>query len=171
MSSSISNHNSERHTSVNDYHRLSNTDSGILSIRSSYSKRSSQQSSISSQFTHHMSKHASNMSEMMQAEGLLQNLQRGFEGQVTFKNFSHSSTSSSSVVMVSNASLSRDELDFLNEEVPPAIPQKTKRKTDRQPSPYDNVPDEKLGRYRACGLTNTESATSTPFPLLVRPRR
>lgn len=28
------------------------------------------------------------------------------------------------------------------EEIPPAIPQKTKKKTEtRQPSPYDNVPD------------------------------
>ncbi|XP_023311125.1 guanine nucleotide-releasing factor 2 isoform X3 [Anoplophora glabripennis] len=145
LSSSISNSNNERHTSVNDYHRLSNTDSGILSIRSNYSKRSSQQSSISTQFTHHMSKHSSNVSEMAQSESLLQNLHRSFENQLSFKNFSHSSSSSSSVVMVANAGLGRDELDFSNEEIPPAIPQKTKRKTDRQPSPYDNVPDEKLG--------------------------
>lgn len=110
-----------------------------------------------------MSKHSSNISELMQSESLLHNLQRGFEGQVTFKNFSHSSKSSLSTVMVSNASLNRDELDFLNEEMPPAIPQKTKRKTDRQPSPYDNVPDEKLGGYLACHSINPESATFTPF--------
>lgn len=46
-SSGISNNHLDLHTSVNDYHRLSNTDSGIVSFRSSsYSKRSSQQSSV-----------------------------------------------------------------------------------------------------------------------------
>ncbi|KAJ8965473.1 hypothetical protein NQ314_004118 [Rhamnusium bicolor] len=142
LSSSISNHNSDHHTSVNDYHRLSNTDSGIVSIRSSYSKRSSQQSSVSSQVMHHISKHSLNtMAEMVKSGSIFENMHRSFDNQVTIKNFSQAS--SSSVVMVSNSSLNRDELDFT--EIPPAIPQKTKRKTERQPSPYDNVPDEKLG--------------------------
>ncbi|KAJ8920408.1 hypothetical protein NQ315_005274, partial [Exocentrus adspersus] len=145
LSSSISNHNSDhRHTSVNDYHRLSNADSGIVSVRSSYSKRSSQQSSSSSQFTHHLAKYG-NTTEMGQAENVLQNLHRSLENQMMYKNFSHSATSSSSVLMVSNSNNGTDEVDFLSEDVPPAIPQKTKRKTDRQPSPYDNVPEEKLG--------------------------
>lgn len=54
LSSAVYTNNSSRHyhhlhhTSVSDYHRLSNTDSGISSLRfSSYSQRSSQQSSIS----------------------------------------------------------------------------------------------------------------------------
>lgn len=66
--------------------------------------------------------------------------------------------------MVGNAGLGRDELDFLNEEMPPAIPQKTKRKTDRQPSPYDNVPDEKLGRFLACGFINLDIAVFILHP-------
>ncbi|KAJ8984636.1 hypothetical protein NQ317_009864 [Molorchus minor] len=147
LSSSVSNHNSEHHTSVNDYHRLSNTDSGIVSVRSSsYSKRSSQQSSVSSQFTHHVSKHSSNaVSDLVKSESLLQNLHRSFENQVTLRNFNQEVSSSGSRMILSSNNVSRDELDFLRADTPPAIPQKTKRKTDRQPSPYDNVPDENLG--------------------------
>lgn len=36
----------------------------------------------------------------------------------------------------------------MNDETPPAIPQKVKKPTtERQPSPYDNVPEEKIGMF------------------------
>ncbi|XP_060526195.1 guanine nucleotide-releasing factor 2 isoform X2 [Cylas formicarius] len=125
LSSAISNHNVDLHTSVNDYHRLSNTDSGIMSIRSSsYSKRSSQQSSLSSQFT---------MRQMNDA----------FDNQTFLRNFSQKVSASNSMLLVSNSSHSiKGCYEVKGDDAPPAIPQKTKKKTDRQPSPYDNVPDE-----------------------------
>lgn len=30
---------------------------------------------------------------------------------------------------------------MVGSDVPPAVPEKTRRKTERQPSPYDNVPE------------------------------
>ncbi|XP_076257594.1 C3G guanyl-nucleotide exchange factor isoform X3 [Rhynchophorus ferrugineus] len=126
LSSGISNH-LDLQTTVNDYHRLSNTDSGIVSVRSSsYSKRSSQQSSVSTQFC----------TTNRQNEPFL-------DSPTVLKSFSHKSSSSSSTVVMSDSSfvLSRLVGDGI-EEIPPAIPQKTKKKTEpRQPSPYDNVPD------------------------------
>lgn len=68
LSSGISNHNGDHSfPSTVDYHRLSNADSGIVSIRSSsYSKRSSQQSSLScSQFHISSSKQQASSSEVV----------------------------------------------------------------------------------------------------------
>ncbi|XP_074039176.1 C3G guanyl-nucleotide exchange factor isoform X3 [Leptinotarsa decemlineata] len=143
LSSNLSNHNSDYFTSVNDYHRLSNTDSGIVSMRSSSYSRSSQMSTTSSQVTQQFSKQSNSQKSF-------QNFNKSFDNQTVVKNFSQSnfsqssSSSSSSVVMVANSSSCRDVVDFACEEVPPAIPQKTKKKTERNPSPYDNVPDEKM---------------------------
>ncbi|CAH1132187.1 unnamed protein product [Ceutorhynchus assimilis] len=132
LSSGISNHHLDLHTSVNDYHRLSNTDSGIVSIRSSsYSKRSSQQSSVSAQFS----------STRPSAENIPDS------PSTVVKNFSQKSSSSSSTLVVSNSTHSivsgrQQGYEMATSELPPAIPQKTKRKTEhRQPSPYDNVPE------------------------------
>jgi len=62
-----------------------------------------------------------------------------------FKTFSQKSSSSSSTLVVSNSShsiLSRQGLEITGSDVPPAVPEKTRRKTtERQPSPYDNVPE------------------------------
>ncbi|KAG5886363.1 Guanine nucleotide-releasing factor 2, partial [Gonioctena quinquepunctata] len=147
LSSSLSNHNSDNFTSVNDYHRLSNTDSGIVSMRSSSYSRSSQMSTTSSQFTQHLSKQSSSQMKALKSDSTLQNRNKSSDNQIMTKNFSQtsSSSSSSSVVMVVNSSGGKDVVDFSCEEVPPAIPQKTKKKTERHPSPYDNVPDETLG--------------------------
>ncbi|ERL89877.1 hypothetical protein D910_07236 [Dendroctonus ponderosae] len=95
----LDNHNSDIFGIVNDYHRLSNTDSGIVSFRSSsYSKRSSQQSSVSS------------------------------------------------TLVVSNSShsiVSRQGFELVGNETPPAIPQKTKKKTEPR-QPRENVQAEVL---------------------------
>ncbi|KAL1505295.1 hypothetical protein ABEB36_004890 [Hypothenemus hampei] len=134
-SSGISNHHLDLHTSVNDYHRLSNTDSGIMSVRSSsYSKRSSQQSSVSAHFN---SSRPSN-------DNLLESPSTVFK---TFSSQKSSTTTSSSTLVVSNSSstftkntLDNTDDDVNVDDVPPAIPLKTKRKTEpRRPSPYDNV--------------------------------
>ncbi|CAG9818376.1 unnamed protein product [Phaedon cochleariae] len=110
-------------TSCNNYHRLSNADSGFASsVRSS---GYSQTSTTSSQFVHHVKKQT--------------NIESGFRSNV-ITNFSQSSSSSSSsVVMMSNS------VAIGKEELPPAIPEKTKKKTERHPSPYDNVPEQKMG--------------------------
>ncbi|XP_072375962.1 guanine nucleotide-releasing factor 2-like, partial [Diabrotica undecimpunctata] len=73
LSSSLSNHNSngDHLTSVNDYHRLSNTDSGIVSIRSSSYSRSSQMSSSSSQYTQ-VSKQSSTQNKSVKTETTVQ---------------------------------------------------------------------------------------------------
>lgn len=55
--------------------------------------------------------------------------------------------SSNSVLTVSN-SIGQDIVDFADTDLPPALPQKTKKKTERHPSPYDNVPDDKLGKTK-----------------------
>lgn len=150
LSSSISNHNSDHHTSVNHYHRLSNTDSGIVSTRSS---SYSQQSCFSSQFTNVL-KHTNNVSENLE-----QSVHRSFENQMSIKNFHQTTCSNNSLLVLNNSCSSstsgKDQIDFANNEVPPAIPQKTKRKTERHPSPYDNVPEEKLGkRYFVSKMKN-----------------
>ncbi|XP_030752643.1 guanine nucleotide-releasing factor 2 isoform X3 [Sitophilus oryzae] len=128
LSSGISNHNLDLQTTVNDYHRLSNTDSGIVSTRSSsYSKRSSQQSSVSTQFC---------LTSRQSNDHFLDS------PSVAVKSFAQkSSSSSSSTMVISNSSHSVvSKLGLDGDEIPPAIPQKTKKKTEpRQPSPYDNV--------------------------------
>ncbi|CAH2005113.1 unnamed protein product [Acanthoscelides obtectus] len=157
LSSSISNHASEHHLhlhqAVSDYRRLSNADSGVATSSSarssSYSKRSSQQSAQftaqSVTVTSSSVQQTKSSTEMIKSESILQGLNRSFENHLTLKNFSESTSSSSSVTVVSNSTNGASKSD-VNEDVPPAIPQKTKRKTaDRQLSPYDNVPDEKIG--------------------------
>lgn len=135
LSSSLSNHNGgDNLTSVNDYHRLSNADSGIVSVRSSSYSRSSQMSSSSSQFT----KVSSGSHKSIKAETTVQKTMRVQETQM--KSVSHTVSSTT----LSNNS-SRDVVDFLEVDIPPALPQKTKKKTDRNPSPYDNVPEENIG--------------------------
>ncbi|XP_056640209.1 guanine nucleotide-releasing factor 2 isoform X1 [Diorhabda sublineata] len=125
LSSSLSNHNGLDHlTSVNDYHRLSNADSGIVSVRSSSYSRSSQMSSSSSQIMTHVSK-TSGTHRSVKAETTVQKTTRLQESVCR--------------------TVSRDVTDFLDVEVPPALPLKTKKKTERNPSPYDNVPEENIG--------------------------
>ncbi|XP_050506905.1 guanine nucleotide-releasing factor 2 isoform X2 [Diabrotica virgifera virgifera] len=143
LSSSLSNHNSngDHLTSVNDYHRLSNTDSGIVSIRSSSYSRSSQMSSSSSQYTQ-VSKQSSTQNKSVKTETTLQKSMKIQESQL--KTTSHTVSTSTSNSMLSN-SASRDVVDFSDVDIPPALPQKTKKKTERHPSPYDNVPEEKIG--------------------------
>lgn len=124
---------------------------------SSYSKRSSQQSSISS---HNMSKQSNSFvssSEIVKSESITQNL-HGESSSV--KNFSQkvssNSSISSSVTITSNnqsVNFGIDEVDYAdkNQLAPPAIPQKTRRK-ERQSSPYDNVSD---GKIKSTDLKNS----------------
>lgn len=63
-------------------------------------------------------------------------------------NSSQTSTTTTERSLYDCGGLSVDEVDCCSgneDDLPPAIPQKTKRKPDRQPSPYDNVPDGNLG--------------------------
>lgn len=121
---------------------------------SSYSKRSSQQSSISSHLSsQHVSKQSSNVaSEMVKSESVTQNLRAENVTMKNVQNFTHkvssNSSISSTVTITSNnqsVNLGVDEADYQgrNELLPPAIPQKTRRKQERQSSPYDNVSDGK----------------------------
>lgn len=140
LCSSLSNNEyklNQHTTSINDYHRLSNTDSGIMSVRSSnYSKRSSQQSTTSQQQQQQQQKQHHN--EMIKSESIVQNLNKTIETCLTLKSSTTSTTTtSSSYTLITNN----------DDDLPPAIPQKTKRKSEqRQPSPYDNVPDDALGK-------------------------
>lgn len=146
-------------------HRFSNTDSGFMSSHShrcsSYSKRSSQQSSISSHMNMSTTKQQSSSmvsSEMFKSESVTQNLSQHAESASSVKSFtqkvSSNSSISSSVTVTGGGSNGRllgvDEVDFRNknELMPPAIPQKTRRKQDRQSSPYDNVSDGELCKIR-----------------------
>lgn len=105
---------------------------------SNYSKRSSQQSSVS--WGTHITKTST---ETVKTEGHL-----------AVKSFSQKTSSSSSssslvstVMCSGGGQMSVSELDsVVNDTLPPAIPQKTRRKQERQPSPYDNVPDSNLGK-------------------------
>ncbi|RZB41593.1 guanine nucleotide-releasing factor 2, partial [Asbolus verrucosus] len=157
LSSNISNQITDHH---HDYHRLSNTDSGFMSSQSyrssSYSKRSSQQSCVSSQWaTQQMSKQSSNtLSETFKTESVVHNLHKSTDGHLTIKNFNQKTSSSSSssslvsTIVSGGQQVSISEIDSIIDDssVPPAIPQKTRRKQqERQPSPYDNVPDSNLG--------------------------
>lgn len=117
---------------------------------SSYSKRSSQQSSVSWS-AHHMSKQ-SNIHSEIHSEKLLHS-ENSTAAHSNIENFSQKVSSSSSSMLMnmvnsSHLTLGTDEVDCRVSDncIPPAIPQKTKRKQDRQPSPYDNVPENNLGR-------------------------
>lgn len=97
----------------------------------------------------------------MLSDNMLQNMH--FENrtatQSSVHNFKQKVTSSNSAMLMnvansSNLVLGADEVDCRVSDncIPPAIPQKTKRKQDRQPSPYDNVPDNHLGRNKTVFL-------------------
>lgn len=123
-------------------HRFSNTDSGFMSAHShrcsGYSKRSSQQSSVSC--SHKQS--SSVISEMIKSDSVTQNLHTEGVTVKNVQNFTHkvssNSSISSTVTITSNNQLANLVVDGVGL-VPPAIPQKTRRKQDRQSSPYDNV--------------------------------
>lgn len=74
------------------------------------------------------------------------------ENRITSKNSVQNFSQKTSMSVLSNnhslLSVAGDEVDFRgnDEHAPPAIPQKMRRKQDRQPSPYDNVPDANLGK-------------------------
>lgn len=125
-----------------DYNRLSNTDSGFMSSQSyrssSYSKRSSQQSSVSTQWV------SKQMSETVKSESVMHNLVKESEGHLSVKSFNHKSSSSSNSSLVST--IVNTQGNDTTDSIPPAIPQKTRKKQERQPSPYDNVPDSNLGK-------------------------
>lgn len=77
---------------------------------------------------------------------------------MTLKNFHQTSSSNNSLLVLNNScSSNKDQKDFANDEVPPAIPQKTKRKTERHPSPYDNVQEEKLGKFIPANFVLTKT--------------
>jgi hypothetical protein len=153
LSSNISSAITDQHY---DYNRLSNTDSGFMSVQSytSYSKRSSQQSSVSSQWAshqQHMSKQSS--TEATKTESVVHNVHKDNDAHLTIKNFNQKSSSSSSssslvsAIVSAGQHMSISEVDsVVDDSLPPAIPQKTRRKQERQPSPYDNVPDSNLGK-------------------------
>lgn len=67
------------------------------------------------------------------------------DNQLSVGSFSHKTSNSSSVTVSNESVFNRDEMDLGGDETPPAIPQKTRKKHERQPSPYDNVPDDRLG--------------------------
>ncbi|XP_017776217.1 PREDICTED: guanine nucleotide-releasing factor 2 isoform X2 [Nicrophorus vespilloides] len=136
---SIFNHSNELQTNYLQHnHRLSNTDSGIVSMHSqrnsSCSKRSSQQSSVS------------------QWCGTSVVSQTVKTSKVSTKSESIFASSANQIVSSSASNhhhhqhrlMLKDEMDLgLGDDLlPPAIPQKTRRRPhERQPSPYDNVPE------------------------------
>nr|XP_015838148.1 PREDICTED: guanine nucleotide-releasing factor 2 isoform X5 [Tribolium castaneum] len=132
---------------ITDYNRLSNTDSGFISSQSyrssSYSKRSSQQSSVSSQWAQHTSKMST---ETVKTESTMHSVHKEGDSLLTIKNFDQKTSSSSSSSSLVSTIVNAGQLSITDadETQPPAVPQKTKRK-ERQPSPYDNVPDSNLG--------------------------
>lgn len=65
---------------------------------------------------------------------------------MTLKNFHQTTSSNNSLLLLNSSTSNKDTRAIEGDEVPPAIPQKTKRKTERHPSPYDNVPDEQIGK-------------------------
>lgn len=195
------NHLPDLQPAMLDANRLSNTDSGFISINShrnsvqsySTSKRSSQQSS-SSQWSSQQNSFkqlaanstfsqqsglvtsesiVQNLAAVQKSESIIQNLScqaertRMFESSVqsfsqiekthttTFSQHSSLSSSQMSDLSVLHSSL-LDGNDMVSDNccrpgednVPPAIPQKTRSRRgrhERQPSPYDNVPLENIG--------------------------
>lgn len=143
---SLLNQSNELNVTNSEVNRLSNTDSGFVSISqrsSGYSKRSSQQSTISSQWSSKLS--SSTVTEIMKSENIIHKSFNATQSQMrTELNFKQNTSSSSAH---SSFVTSRDEVDqrVSFDDTPPAIPQKTRKKQERQPSPYDNVPDESMG--------------------------
>ncbi|XP_071051039.1 guanine nucleotide-releasing factor 2 isoform X3 [Onthophagus taurus] len=134
-------------------HRLSNTDSGFMSVQShrssSYSKRSSQQSVVSTQWT-------SQKTCCVKQEAV-----------VFSSSSSKMASSNNAIVSELNASYGNiDECDDgSNENVPPPIPQKMRR---RQPSPYDNVPENNMGGdlLVTCHLHQSHSRSNTSVSMI-----
>ncbi|XP_045467095.1 guanine nucleotide-releasing factor 2 isoform X2 [Harmonia axyridis] len=187
LSSSISTH-ANLNQAQYDYHRLSNTDSGIVSsesYRSSYySKRSSQQSTISTQ---QVLKNSVNLSsEMVKSESYTNSLSEPSVYHLSVKSQNQKTSSSSSIVSTTTQfSLGKDENDLTTSSTisPPPLPQKTKKKQERQPSPYDNVPEgnmegEVLVTCRmhqshqslSSVISSTEEDGSKPPPLPIKKR-
>lgn len=140
--------------------RLSNTDSGFGSLTSqrssAISKRSSGSSHISTMHQYSTKHSTSTVTEIVKSESITQNLKSFAESQMvsnSVQSFRHQS-SSSNVSTNMTMLIGSDEVDnvsFIDDTVPP-IPQKTKRKPERQPSPYDNVPDGTLGNITTCNF-------------------
>ena len=93
------------------------------------------------------------VSAEVKAENVVQNFGKDNEGYLTIRNFNQKTSSSSSssslvsTVMNLGHQITTNEPDTIfDDSLPPAIPQKTRRKQERQPSPYDNVPDSSLGK-------------------------
>ncbi|XP_065169661.1 guanine nucleotide-releasing factor 2 isoform X3 [Atheta coriaria] len=163
----LTNQRNDHHVNHFQYNRLSNTDSGIVSIdsqsqrNSSCSKRSSQQSTHWSHSTTTKSSSITSSSlEMTKSESVVQNLSQVVE--------TTSSTTSSSISTMSKNSLmlQLDEVDGgllpYDENTPPAIPMKTRRNKERLPSPYDNVPEVSDGeKIVTCLMHQSQQSLST----------
>lgn len=134
--------------------RFSNADSGFGSLTShrssAISKRSSGSSHVSTTIQQYSKQSTSSSStEIVKSESIMQNLQSLNENQIvkhSVQSFSHESSTSSSSNMTT-LHMGSDDIDNINldDDIVPPIPQKTKRRTERQPSPYDNVPDDSFG--------------------------
>ncbi|XP_031332438.1 guanine nucleotide-releasing factor 2 isoform X3 [Photinus pyralis] len=161
---SLLNQSNELNITNKEMNRLSNADSGFVSMvsqrSSGYSKRSSQQSTVSSQWSSQQGFAKHSVTEITKSENVIQ---KTFTSQSrTEVNFKHNTSSSSTVSNFhsNGQSFTRDEVF---EEAPPAIPQKTRRKPERQPSPYDNVPDDSLSGELlvACQLHQSQNTPSS----------
>lgn len=143
-----------------DNNRLSNTDSGFVSIHShrnsvqsySTSKRSSQQSSSSQWSQQNSFKHVANFvtNEIQKTE-----ITEKIETNIQYSSLTHDFTEASI-----------DSVDSsITEDVPPKIPQKTRSRRgrhERQPSPYDNVPDNMGGELLVtCSMHQSQSKSSS----------
>lgn len=131
--------------------RFSNADSGFGSLTShrssAISKRSSGSSHISTTIQQYSKQTSS--TEIVKSESIVQNLKSLTENQTISH---HSIQSYAQGISSSNSAslrIGNDEIDHINleQDVVPPIPQKTKRRSDRQPSPYDNVPDNSFGKF------------------------
>lgn len=70
-----------------------------------------------------------------------------FAQSLSVKTQSQKTSSSSSIVSTATQfSLGKEEVDCGGVVSPPPLPQKKKNK-DRQPSPYDNVPEGNMGEF------------------------
>lgn len=104
-----------------------------------------------------MSKQSSSVvAELIKSESITQNLHAESSSVKNFTQKVSSNSSISSSVTVTSNNFGVDEVDFRgkSELVPPAIPQKTRRKQDRQASPYDNVTDGECEVRFRCQVVN-----------------
>lgn len=74
----------------------------------------------------------------------MQNLQSLTENQIISNSIQSYAKESANMML----HIETDQLDNMigDQDIVPPIPQKTKRRSDRQPSPYDNVPDNHYGK-------------------------